>query len=40
LPGDMGFAEHRLESLMRARRLSPGTPGVVPVGEAFYRLLE
>ncbi|MFK8163561.1 MAG: NlpC/P60 family protein [Lewinella sp.] len=39
LPGDEDFAEHRLESLMRARRLRPGTSGVVPVGEAFARLL-
>lgn len=40
LTEDKDFAEHRLESLMRARRLSPGTEGVVPVGEAFGRLLE
>jgi hypothetical protein len=40
LPEDADFAEHRLKSLLRARRLSPGTPGVLPVGEAFGRLLE
>jgi hypothetical protein len=40
LTEDKDFAEHRLESLMRARRLSPGTAGVVPVGEAFGRLLK
>jgi cell wall-associated NlpC family hydrolase len=40
LPEDDGYAPHRLKSLMRARRLSPGTPGVVPVGEAFGRLLD
>ncbi|WP_083926304.1 C40 family peptidase [Neolewinella persica] len=40
LPEDPDFAPHRLESLMHARRLSPGTPGVVPVGEAFGRVLE
>lgn len=39
-PEDDNYAEHRLNTLMRARRLSPGTPGVVPVGEAFSNLLE
>lgn len=38
-PGDEDFAEHRLKSLLRARRLSPGTKGVVPIGEAFQNLL-
>ncbi len=33
------FAEHRLKSLLRARRLSAGSQGVVPVGEAFGALL-
>ena len=40
LPEDEDFAEHRLKSLLRARRLSPGTPGVTTVGEAFMGLLE
>jgi cell wall-associated NlpC family hydrolase len=40
MPEDPDYAPHRLESLMRARRLSPGTSGVVPVGEAFDRVLE
>lgn len=40
LPEAEDFAEHRLKSLLRARRLSPGTPGVIPVGEAFMDLLE
>lgn len=39
-PGDDDFAEHRLKSLLRARRLRMGTPGVVPVGDAFQSLLE
>jgi len=38
LPRDEDFAPHRLESLMRARRLRPGTQRVVPVGEAFDQL--
>jgi hypothetical protein len=38
-PEDEDFAEHRLKSLLRARRLSPGTKGVVPLGEAFGNLL-
>ena len=37
---DEDFAEHRLKSLLRARRLGPGATGVVPVGEAFMKLLE
>lgn len=40
IPGDEDFAEHRLKSLMRARRLAAGTGGVVPVGEAFGGVLE
>jgi len=39
-PGDEDFVEHRLKSLLRARRLTPGTQGVVPVGAAFQALLE
>ncbi len=39
-PEEEDFAEHRLKSLLRARRLQPGTKGVVPVGEAFGALLE
>lgn len=40
IEGDKGYAEHRLKSLMRARRLSAGSPGVVPVSEAFEALLQ
>lgn len=40
LPEDEDFAEHRLNSLLRVRRLSPGTKGVVPIGEAFQDLLK
>lgn len=40
LPGDADFAEHRLKSLLRARRLTPGTKGVVTVGEAFGQLID
>ncbi len=40
LPEAEDFAEHRLKSLLRARRLSPGTPGVTPVGSAFSDLLK
>ncbi len=36
--GDADFAEHRLKSLLRARRLEEGSQGVVPVGEAFGEL--
>ncbi len=39
-PEDEDFAEHRLKSLLSARRLLPGAKGVVPVGEAFTKLLE
>jgi len=38
-PDDPDFAEHRLKSLLRARRLTPGTPGVVPLGKAFTALM-
>ncbi|WP_238749603.1 C40 family peptidase [Neolewinella maritima] len=38
LEKDADFAPHRKESLLRARRLREGSPGVVPVGEAFERL--
>jgi cell wall-associated NlpC family hydrolase len=38
LPNDVDYAAHRRESLLRARRLAPGTEGVVPVGEAFRSL--
>ena len=37
-PGDADFAEHRLKTLLRARRLRPGSKGVVPVGEAFREI--
>lgn len=40
LPEDEDYAEHRLKSLLRARRLSPGTPGVIPIGNAFMDLLK
>lgn len=40
LPEDADYAEHRLKSLLRARRLEVGAPGVVPVGESFSNLLE
>lgn len=40
LPESPDFAEHRLKSLLRARRLGTGSPGVVPTAEAFSRLLE
>ncbi len=36
--GDADFAEHRLKSLLRARRLREGDVGVVPVAEAFRAL--
>lgn len=39
-PEDEDFAEHRLKSLLRARRLRAGYKGVVPVGKAFQALLE
>lgn len=39
LPEEDDFAEHRLKTLLRARRLAPGTPGVVPMGAAFTDLL-
>ena len=37
--GDEDFAEHRLRSLLAARRLRAKTTGVVPVGKAFTALL-
>lgn len=40
LPGDKDFAEHRLKSLLRVRRLEAGSPGVVPVGKAFRGLMK
>lgn len=40
LPESPDFAEHRLKSLLRARRLAQQTPGVVPVKAAFSGLLE
>lgn len=39
LADDPLFAEHRLKSLLRARRLEAGTPGVVSVGKAFGEIL-
>ncbi|THH40568.1 C40 family peptidase [Neolewinella litorea] len=33
--GEKDYAEHRRNSLLRARRLREGSPGVVPVAEAF-----
>jgi cell wall-associated NlpC family hydrolase len=39
LPGAEDFAEHRLNSLLRARRLRAGNAGVVPIGKAFGTLL-
>ncbi|NJB86387.1 cell wall-associated NlpC family hydrolase [Lewinella marina] len=36
--GDADYAAHRRNSLLRARRLEEGTPGVVPVAEAFQEL--
>jgi len=39
-PAADDFAEHRLKSLLRARRLSPGSPGVVPIGKAFSDLVQ
>ena len=39
LPDAPDYAAHRRESLLRARRLRPGDPGVVPVGRAFAELL-
>ncbi|TXF91407.1 NlpC/P60 family protein [Neolewinella aurantiaca] len=39
-PEDEDFAEHRLKSLLQARRLEPGTEGVVPVGTAFTDILK
>lgn len=40
LPEDEDYAEHRLKSLLRARRLRPGTEGVVPVGAAFRSMIQ
>jgi hypothetical protein len=40
LPEDEGYAEHRLKSLLRARRLSPDTKGVLAIGEAFHGLIK
>ncbi len=40
IKGEEGFAAHRLSSLMRARRLSAGTTGVVPMRTAFNQLLK
>lgn len=39
LPNDQGFAEHRLKSLLRAKRLSAGRVGVVKVADAFSQLI-
>ncbi|MEM6772323.1 MAG: C40 family peptidase [Bacteroidota bacterium] len=39
LPDDEDFAQHRLESLLRARRLRPETEGVIPVGTAFKAMM-
>lgn len=39
IPGAEDYAAHRLKSLLRARRLSGGTDGVVPVGTAFGALI-
>lgn len=39
IEGDADFAPHRLETLLRARRLQPGDPGVVPLRQAYARLL-
>lgn len=39
LPEDELFAAHRLESLMRAKRLSPGTSGVQSIEEAFKAII-
>jgi len=39
LPGEEDFAAHRLNSLLRARRLRAGNEGVVPISEAFGELL-
>jgi cell wall-associated NlpC family hydrolase len=38
LPDDADYAPHRRQSLLRARRLVPGTEEVQPVGEAFRSL--
>ncbi len=38
-PQDAAFAEHRLKSLLRARRLAANTSGVVPVTQAFSKLI-
>ena len=37
-PGEPDYAAHRRKSLLRARRLAPGSAGVVPVATAFTRL--
>jgi cell wall-associated NlpC family hydrolase len=39
-PEDDLFAAHRLESLMRAKRLVPGTEGVSSIQEAFAKIVE
>lgn len=39
IEGQPDYAAHRRASLLRARRLRPGTEGVVPVGEAFRGLV-
>lgn len=38
LEGEEDYAAHRRESLLRARRLAVGTPGVVPIDTAFRSL--
>ncbi|MEL7163287.1 MAG: hypothetical protein AAFN92_21190, partial [Bacteroidota bacterium] len=40
LPEDSLFAEHRLRSLLRVRRLGGGSPGVLSVERAFGELLK
>lgn len=40
LPEDPLFAEHRLNSLLRAKRLSAGEKGVVAVADAFGQLAD
>ncbi|OAV44655.1 hypothetical protein A3850_009200 [Lewinella sp. 4G2] len=39
IEGAPNFSRHRLNSLLRARRLTPGSPGVVPLRKAFENLL-
>ncbi|MEM9528190.1 MAG: SH3 domain-containing C40 family peptidase [Bacteroidota bacterium] len=39
-PSDSLFAEHRLKSLLRAKRLSAGAMGVVTVKDAFQQLAD